>query len=115
MLTWLTIRASGLLLVGDADDLATELGEHPCVQTDGGPEAYPSGGFQVAGAGAHLPASKLALQGALWEEVEEYGDVRLDRCRAFMPVPGPLQTVQRAEFWGACGPAGLLPWAFGHR
>ena len=23
------------------------------------------------------------------------------RCRAFMPVPGPLQTVQRAEFWGA--------------
>ena len=25
----------------------------------------------------------------------------MERCRAFMPVPGPLQTVQRAEFWGA--------------
>ena len=25
----------------------------------------------------------------------------LERCRAFLPVPGALQTVQRAEFWGA--------------
>ena len=32
---------------------------------------------------------------------EEYVDARLERCRAFMPVPGVLQSVQRAEFWGA--------------
>ena len=32
---------------------------------------------------------------------EEYGDARLERCRAFLPVPGVMQTVQRAEFWGA--------------
>ena len=36
---------------------------------------------------------------------ERYGDARLERCRAFLPVllpvPGALQTVQRAEFWGA--------------
>ena len=32
---------------------------------------------------------------------EEYGDARLERCRAFMPVPGPLQTLQRAGSWGA--------------
>ena len=36
-----------------------------------------------------------------WSVAEEYGDARLERCRAFMPVPGPLQTVLRAEFWGA--------------
>ena len=29
------------------------------------------------------------------------GDARLERCRAFLPVPGVMQTVQRAEFWGA--------------
>ena len=29
------------------------------------------------------------------------GDGRLERCSAFMPVPGVMQTVQRAEFWGA--------------
>ena len=27
--------------------------------------------------------------------------VMLERCRAFLPVPGIMQTVQRAEFWGA--------------
>ena len=37
----------------------------------------------------------------VWGTVEEYGDARLERCRAFLPVPGALQTVQRAEFWGA--------------
>ena len=41
-------------------------------------------------AGVYLPALELAMQGAVWGEVEEYGDVRLDLCRAFMPVPGSL-------------------------
>ena len=31
----------------------------------------------------------------------KYGDARLERCRASMPVPGVTQTVQRAAFWGA--------------
>ena len=29
------------------------------------------------------------------------GDARLECCRAFLPVPGVMQTFQRAEFWGA--------------
>ena len=31
-----------------------------------------------------------------------FGDQQrsMERCRAFLPVPGVLQTVQRAEFWG---------------
>ena len=37
----------------------------------------------------------------VWGTAEEYGDARLERCRAVMPVPGIMQTVQRAEFWGA--------------
>ena len=28
-------------------------------------------------------------------------DARLERCSAFLPVLGVMQTVQRAEFWGA--------------
>ena len=31
---------------------------------------------------------------------EEYGEIGLERCRALRPVPGSLQTVQRAGFWG---------------
>ena len=46
-------------------------------------------------------AGELALEGSVWSVAEEYGDARLERCRAFLSFPGPLQTVQRAEFWGA--------------
>ena len=48
-----------------------------------------------------LPAAEVAFDHSVWGTVEEYGDARLERCRAFLPVPGVLQTVQRAEFWGA--------------
>ena len=61
----------------------------------------PLGTFEVAGAGVYLPASELAFDGLIWGTAEEYGDARLDRCRVFLPVPGVLQTVQRAEFWCA--------------
>ena len=44
---------------------------------------------------------ELAMEGAVWSVAEECGDAKLELCRAFMLVPGPLQTVQRAEFWGA--------------
>ena len=86
----------------DADDIALEIPEHPNVWTDGSREDFSSvGGFEVAGAGVYLPASEVAFDCAVWGTVEEYGDARLERCRAFLPVPGVLQTVQRAEFWGA--------------
>ena len=47
----------------------------------------------------YLPALELAMDGAVWGVAEEYGDAGVERCRTFMPVPGPLQSVQRAEFW----------------
>ena len=79
--------------------------------TDGSREDYSSiGGFEVAGAGTYLPASEIAFDHSVWGTVEEYGDARLERCCAFLPVPGVLQSVQRAEFWGAnCCFASLLP------
>ena len=59
------------------------------------------GGFEIAGAGVYLSASELAFEGSVWGTVEEYGDTRLERFRIFLPVPGVMQTVQHAEFWGA--------------
>ena len=61
----------------------------------------PVGGFEVAGAGVYLPAAEVAFESAVWGVAAGYGDARLERCRAFMPVPGVMQTVQRAEFWSA--------------
>ena len=51
----------------DADDIALEMSEHPNVWTDGSSEDFSSiGGFEVAGAGVHLPASELAFEGLIW-------------------------------------------------
>ena len=86
----------------DAADIALEMTEYPNIWIDGGREGFSSiDGFEVAGAGVYLPASELALEGSIWGTAEEYGDARLERCDAFLPVPGVVQTVQRAEFWGA--------------
>ena len=86
----------------DADDIALEIPEHPNIWTDGSREDFSSaGGFGVAGAGVYLPASEVAFDGLVWRTAEEYGDARLERCSDFLPVHGVLQTVQRAEFWGA--------------
>ena len=86
----------------DAADIALEMPEYPDIWTDGSTEDFSSiGGFEVAGAGVYLSASELAFEGSIWRTAEEYGDARLERCRAFLPVPGVMQTVQRAEFWGA--------------
>ena len=86
----------------DAADIALDMLEHPTVWTDGSREDFSSiGGFEVAGAGVYLPASEVAFEGSVWKTAEEHGDARLERCRASLPVPGVMQTVQRAEFWGA--------------
>ena len=82
--------------------MALEMSEYQNVWTDGSREDVSSvGGFEVTGAVVHLTAPEVAFDGSVWETAEECGDARLERCRAFMPVPGVMQTVQRVEFWGA--------------
>ena len=71
----------------DAADIALEMSEYPNIWTDGSREDFSSvGGFEVAGAGVYLPASELAFECSVWGTTEEYGDARLERCRAFMRV-----------------------------
>ena len=85
----------------DADDIALEMSDYPNIWTDGSREDFSSvGGFEVAG-GVNLPAAEVAFESAVWCVAEGYGDARVERCLALMPVRGVLQTVQRAEFWGA--------------
>ena len=97
----------------DADDIASEMSDTPNIWTDGSTRDFSSlGGIEVAGAGVHVPVSELAFECSVWGTAEEYGDARLERCGALMPVPGPLQTVQRAEYSGVpsllCSPTGLV-------
>ena len=73
----------------DADDIALEMSDHPNIYSDGSREDFSSvGGFEVAGAGVCLFASDVAFESSVWGVAEEHGDARLERRRAFMPVPG---------------------------
>ena len=78
-----------------------EMVDHPFIWTDGSRVDYPTGGFEVAGSGVFFRAPEATMLEAVWGATEEYGEVLDGNCRVFMSVPGTLQSVQRAEFWGA--------------
>ena len=86
----------------DADDIPLEMSEHPDIWTDCSREDFSSVGvFEVAGAGIYLPAAEVAFESSVLGVAEENGDARLELCRAFLAVPGVMQTVQRSAFLGA--------------
>ena len=94
----MTLLFGPLLIFGM---LIQGIDDRPSVWTDGSREDYPVGGFEVAGAEVYLPAPEEVVRGASWRTTEDDSDARLERCRDFMSVLGPLLTVQRVEFWGA--------------
>ena len=80
-----------LLTIWDADDVVLEMAEHSDIWIDGG-EDFSFFGLEVAGAGVYWLASEVAFDFSVWGTAEKCGDARLERCRAFLLVPG---------FWGA--------------
>ena len=59
---WMRLASGPHLIFLDPDDLASEIGEHPCLWTDGSLEPHPTAGSAVVGAGVYLPAPELAMQ-----------------------------------------------------
>ena len=59
-------------------------------------------------------ALALAMQGSTWGGgvAADCGDAVQDKCRVIVSVLGPLQTVQRAEFW--CTILALQAFWLGH-
>ena len=99
----------------DDDDIALEMPDHPNIWTDGSREDFSSAvGFDVAGAGVYLPASELAFEGSVWGTAEEYGDARLERRSAFVPIPGHAGC-SACRILGCCYcHAGALALSFGY-
>ena len=58
-------------------------------------------GVSAAGAGMFAYQSEFCWGGRTWGHVDHVQSVGVAHsCTAFISVPGPLQTVQRAELWG---------------
>ena len=83
------------------DSAASSLPDHPDVWTDGSLVLDQVTGVSSAGAGffAHQPAS--CWDHRCWGHVDSVSPVgNVQCCRGFFAVPGPFQSVQRAELWG---------------
>ena len=81
--------------------VASSLLDHPNVWTDGSLVLDRVTGISASGAGFFSYSPGDCWRGSQWEHID---DICLDgvrrSCRGFCCVPGPLQSVQRAEMWG---------------
>ena len=79
-----------------------ELADAPDVWTDGSLVVHEVSGVGVAGCGVYAHASGAAWFGRRWGHLDllpPLPDGAGEACRLYCSVPGPLQSVQRAELW----------------
>ena len=85
----------------DADEVSLRLPDSPNIWSDGSLVLDSVTGVSAAGAGMFAHYSENCWGDRRWGHVDRVQSVGVDHsCRAFVSVPGPLQTVQRAELWG---------------
>ena len=85
----------------DVDEVSTRMPDSPKVWSDGGMVLDSVTGVSAAGAGMFAHQSEFCWSNRRWCHVDRVHSVGVAHsCRAFVSVPGPLQTVQRAELWG---------------
>ena len=85
----------------DADEVSASLPDSPDIWSDGSLVQDPITGVSAAGAGMFAHYSERCWRDRRWGHVDHVRTVGVDHsCTAFVSVPGPLQTVQRAELWG---------------
>ena len=77
------------------------LPEHPDIWTDGSLVLDHLTGVSSSGSGFFAHQAERFWRGCRWGHVDGvHVDLGLACCRGFCSVPGPLQSVQRAEMWG---------------
>ena len=85
----------------DAGEVSARVPDTPDFWSDGSLVLDSVTGVSAAGAGVFAHQSELCWRDRRWAHVDRVliNDVA-HSCRGFVSVPGPLQTVQRAELWG---------------
>ena len=86
----------------DAESAALQVAVEPDVWTDGSRIEDRLSTVSSSGAWFFSGHSDRFWAGCAWGHVDsdDQGDWAVASCRGYCSVPGPLQTVQRAEFWG---------------
>ena len=84
-------------------ELDSDIGDGPFVWSDGSLVVDKVSGVGVAGAGVYAHVSGASWFERRWAHLDllpPLPDEGGERCRMCGSVPGPLQSVQRAEIWG---------------
>ena len=84
----------------DEVEAASLMPDHPDVWIDGSRELDRVTAVSSSGAGFFAHRSEDYWSGRRWGHVDRVRpDGEVQSCRGFCSVPGPLQSVQRAEMW----------------
>ena len=84
----------------DAGEVSAHVPDPPDIWSDGSMVLDTVTGISAAGAGMFAHQSELCRSDRRWGYVDRVQSIGVDHsCGAFVSVPGPLQTVQRAELW----------------
>ena len=95
-------------------EAASSVPDHPNVWTDGSLVLDLVTGVSFSGAGFLAHQSEDYWSGCCWGHVDHVrSDGGVQSCGGFCSVPGPLQSVQRAEMWGHLGSAVFWCCTFG--
>ena len=72
----------------------------PDIWTDGSREPIPHLNVEVAGAGAFVHSLAIIFDSTHWGHAQDLDGQQEGSSHIFSGILGPLQSVQRAEYWG---------------
>ena len=83
----------------DVQDMVDDVPVAPNIWTDGSREPIPHLDVEVAGAGAFVHSLAIIFDSNHWGHVQDLDDPHEGSSHIFSGVLGPIQSVQRAEYW----------------
>ena len=84
----------------DVQDMIDDVPVAPNIRTDGSREPIPHLDVEIAGAGAFIHSPAIVFDSHHWCHVQDLDDPHEGSSHIFSGIPGPIQSVQRAEYWG---------------
>ena len=84
----------------DVQDMIDDVPVAPNIWTDGCREPFPHLDVETAGAGAFVHSPAIIFDSHHWGHAQDLDDPHEGSSHIFSGIPGPIQSVQRAEYWG---------------
>ena len=84
----------------DVQDMIDDVPDNPNIWTDGSREPIPHLDVEIAGAGAFIHSPAIIFDSHHWGHAQDLDDPHEGSSHIFSGIPGPIQSVQRAEYWG---------------